>query len=74
LAKKFTGEAIARMGQLRQLIWEKLRGNPDAETALSNVEQGKEEDLADIGTYLKQQGFKNFPFFIGEAAGIYHGD
>jgi hypothetical protein len=52
-SKKFTGEAIAKMGQLRQLIWDKLRSNPDAETALNNVEQGKEEDLADIGTYLK---------------------
>jgi hypothetical protein len=35
------------------MIWNKLRGNPDAETALNNVEQGKDEDLADIGTYLK---------------------
>jgi hypothetical protein len=51
-----------------------LRGNPDAETALSNVKQGKEEDLVDIGTYLNQQGFKNFPCFIGEAAGRYHDD
>jgi hypothetical protein len=53
LAKKFTGEAITKIGQLRQMIWNKLRGNPDAETALNNVEQGKDEDLADIGTYLK---------------------
>jgi hypothetical protein len=40
LAKKFTGEAIAEMGQLRSLIWDKLRGNPDAEAALTNVENG----------------------------------
>jgi hypothetical protein len=53
LAKKFTGEAIAKMGQLRLLIWDKLRGNPDAETALTNVENGQETDLADVGTYLK---------------------
>jgi hypothetical protein len=51
-----------------------LRRNPGVETALSNVEQGKEEDLADIGAYLNQQGFKNFPCFIGEATGIYHDD
>jgi hypothetical protein len=53
LAKKFTGEAIAKMGQLRSLIWDKLRGNSDAETALTNVENGQETDLADVGTYLK---------------------
>jgi hypothetical protein len=28
LAKKFTGEAIAKMGQLRELIWNRLRGKP----------------------------------------------
>jgi hypothetical protein len=53
LAKKFTEEAIAKMGQLRSLIWDKLRGNPDAETALTNVENGQETDLADIRTYRK---------------------
>jgi hypothetical protein len=53
LAKKFTGETIAEMGQLRSLIWDKLRGNPDAETALTNVENSQETDLADVGTYLK---------------------
>lgn len=26
LAKKFTGEAIAKMGELRQKIWHRLRG------------------------------------------------
>jgi hypothetical protein len=62
LAKKFTGEAIAKMGQLRQLIWNKLRGNPDAEEALSSVEQGKDEDLADIGTYLKAVMSKDAEF------------
>jgi hypothetical protein len=53
LAKKFTEEAITKIEQLRQLIWDNLRSNPDAKTALSNVEQGQAEDLADIGTYLK---------------------
>jgi hypothetical protein len=53
LANKFTRKAIAKMGQLRSLIWDKLRGNPDAEAALTNVENGQETDLADVGTYLK---------------------
>lgn len=53
LAKKFSQAAIAKMQELRSLIWSKLKGNPDAESALANVEQGSEEDLADVATYLK---------------------
>jgi hypothetical protein len=35
LAKKFTGEAISKMGQLRELIWTRLIGKHSAaETAL----------------------------------------
>jgi hypothetical protein len=62
LAKKFTGEAIAKMGQLRELIWKKLRGNPDAENAMGNVENGQEDDLADIGTYLKAAMIRDLEF------------
>ncbi len=53
LAKKFTSAAIAKMDELRQKIWVKLRGNPDAESALKNVERGAREDLSDVATYLK---------------------
>jgi hypothetical protein len=53
LAKKFTGGAISKMTELRKLIWDVLRGNSDAESAMTNVENGKEADLTDIGTYLK---------------------
>ena len=54
LSKRFTTEAITKMGQLRKLIWQKLRGNPDAENALTSVvEKNSEEDVADIATYLK---------------------
>jgi hypothetical protein len=62
LAKKFTTEAIAKMGQLRKLIWDQLRGNPDAKTAMANVEQGQEGDLTDIGTYLKAAMSKDSEF------------
>jgi hypothetical protein len=65
LAKKFTGEAIAKMGQLRELIWNKLRGNPDAENALTHVENGQEAELADLGTYLKA-AMNNDPEFAGQ--------
>jgi hypothetical protein len=53
LAKKFTAEAIAKMGQLRELIWNKLKGNPDAEEALEKVHAGSEEEIPDVVTYLK---------------------
>ena len=53
LGKKFTETAIAKMDELRQKIWDKLRGNSDAENALNNVEQGIKEDLPDVATYLK---------------------
>jgi hypothetical protein len=39
LAKKFTGEAIAKMEQLRELIWSRLTGkHPAADVA---IEQAK---------------------------------
>lgn len=69
LAKKFTGEAIAKMGQLRELIWHNLRGNPDAENALVNVESGRKADLADIGTYLKAAMSRD-PEFAGQVQAI----
>lgn len=53
LAKKFTAEAIAKMNGLRELIVKRLQNNPDAMQAVENVEQGSEEDLNDIATYLK---------------------
>ena len=38
LAEKFTEAPIAKMEELRQKIWEKLRGKPKAESALAAVE------------------------------------
>jgi hypothetical protein len=41
LAKKFTGEAIAKMGQLRELIWNRLTGKRSAaEIALAIAKVG----------------------------------
>ena len=39
LGKKFTEIAITKMEQLRQKIWEKLRGNRYAEGALTAVKK-----------------------------------
>jgi hypothetical protein len=52
LAKKFTGEAIAKMGQLRELVWDRLTGkHPAAGVAL---EQAKAGEQAGIGVYIFQ--------------------
>jgi hypothetical protein len=69
LAKKFTGEAIAKMGQLRDLIWKKLQGNPDAEEALKNVQASSEEEVSDVVTYLKS-AMKNDLDFAAQVQAI----
>jgi hypothetical protein len=53
LAKRFNGRAIAQMGQLQELIRNKLKGNPASEEALENVQAGAEEEVSDVATYLK---------------------
>ncbi|MEH2404480.1 hypothetical protein [Nostoc sp.] len=54
LAKKFTESAIAKMEELRQKIWEKLRGKPTAEAALTSVVKlGSKAELDRIIAYLQ---------------------
>ncbi|MBV8885043.1 MAG: hypothetical protein JO235_13750 [Chroococcidiopsidaceae cyanobacterium CP_BM_RX_35] len=56
LGKKFTEAAIAKMEQLRQKIWEKLRGNVKAERALGAVEeQGSQAELGRVTVYLQDE-------------------
>lgn len=53
LAKKFTGEAIAKMGQLRELIWNRLTGkHPIAEEALVKAQAGEQEGIDKVTTLL----------------------
>jgi len=54
LAKHFTGEAIAKMGELRQKIWHRLRGkHPLAEDALlAKAESGDPAAIDTVGTLL----------------------
>jgi hypothetical protein len=53
LAKKFTGEAIAKMSELRQKIWERLRGQHAlAEDALAKAESGDKAAIETVGTLL----------------------
>jgi hypothetical protein len=43
LAKKFTGDAIAKMEQLRELIWNRLTGkHPVADVALEKTKTGEQ--------------------------------
>jgi hypothetical protein len=53
LAKRFTGEAIAKMGQLRELIWGRLTGkHPAAEDALTKAKAGEQEGIDTVATLL----------------------
>lgn len=51
--EKFTEAALAKMDELRKKIWEKLRGNPRAEKALTAVEQGNKSELERLAVYLQ---------------------
>jgi hypothetical protein len=53
LAKKFTAEAIAKMGQLRELIWERLAGkHPAADVAIEKAQAGEQEGIDTVATFL----------------------
>jgi uncharacterized protein with von Willebrand factor type A (vWA) domain len=53
LAKKFTAEAIAKMGQLRELIWNRLREkHPAAEQALEQAQAGEQQGINTVATLL----------------------
>ncbi len=53
LAKKFTGEAIAKMGQLRELIWSRLMGkHPAADVALEQARAGEQAGIDMIAALL----------------------
>ncbi|MBD2365126.1 hypothetical protein H6G36_28890 [Anabaena minutissima FACHB-250] len=51
--EKFTEAAIAKIDVLRKKIWQKLRGNPNAEKALTAVEQGNKVELDRVAGYLQ---------------------
>ncbi len=53
LAKKFTAEAIAKMDDLRKLLWARLRGKHTlAEEALQKAEAGDKTAIETVGTLL----------------------
>jgi hypothetical protein len=69
LAKKFTAEAIARMNDLRELIWQKLQGNSDAVAAIEQAKHGSEEVLSELATDLKRAMDKD-PEFASQVQAI----
>jgi hypothetical protein len=53
LAKKFTTEAITKMGQLRDLVWNRLTGkHAIAEEALAKASTGEQEGIDTVATLL----------------------
>jgi BMFP domain-containing protein YqiC len=70
LAKQFTGTAIAKMDELRQKIWDKLRGQSKrVDEALAQVEQGDRKALATIAKNLDVVMDEN-PDFASEVQAI----
>lgn len=51
--EKFTEAALTKMDELRKRIWDKLRGDSRAETALAAVEQGNKSELERVKIYLE---------------------
>lgn len=69
LAKKFTAAAIAKMSELRQKLWDRLRGkHPVAEDALAKAETGDETAIETVGTLLSVEMLD--PAFAAEVQAI----
>jgi hypothetical protein len=52
--EKLTEATLTKINDLRKKIWQKLRGNLKAETALAAAEKGSKPDLETVTAYLKQ--------------------
>lgn len=53
--EKFTEATWNKINNLREKIWQKLRGNSEAEKALAAAEKGSKADLDLVAQYLKQE-------------------
>ncbi len=65
LGEKFTETALTKMDELRQKIWDKLRGNPRAEKALQEIEKGSKDHLNKLAVYLEDE-MKDNPDFAAQ--------
>ncbi|MEL7039446.1 MAG: hypothetical protein AAFO04_28095 [Cyanobacteria bacterium J06592_8] len=52
-SEKLTEGALQKLDKLRQLIWQKVRGQGKVEKALQQVEQGSESDVQPVVTFLE---------------------
>lgn len=52
-AETLTQGTLSKINQLRKKIWDKLKGNKKAETALAQAQQGSESDLETVAAYLR---------------------
>jgi hypothetical protein len=69
--EKFTEAAIAKMNELRKKIWDKLRGNVKAESALTAAEKGSKPALDEVAASLEQV-MKKEPEFAKEVQTLAH--
>lgn len=70
LAKKFTETAIAKMDDLRKVIWAKLRGKSDKlDEALAKAEQGDRTAINTVAKYL-DVAMEDHPDFATEVQAI----
>lgn len=53
--EKITEATWNKINNLRDQIWQKLRGNSDAQKALAAAEKGSKADLDLVAGYLKQE-------------------
>ncbi|WP_414583019.1 hypothetical protein [Scytonema sp. PCC 10023] len=51
--KNLTQATLAKINELRKKIWDKFRGNLQAETALVEAEKGSEASLGTVTEYLQ---------------------
>ena len=69
--EKFTEAAIAKINGLRKKIWDKFRGNVQAESALTAAEKGSKPDLDKVASYLEEV-MKKEPAFAQEVQTLAH--
>jgi len=68
--EKFTEGALAKMDELRLKIWNRLKGNSQAETAITAVEQGSQQEIDRLVVYLRDvmEGDREFAAEVQELA------
>jgi hypothetical protein len=52
VAEKMTEAGIKKIAELRQLLIQKLQGNPEAKAAIEQAEAGSADDLRNVASYL----------------------